>query len=204
MPRTYKKLCRLCESEFTARSWDTKYCGAACRSSAFKSGFADYAGGATECKHCGGTFTKKHLRHAYCATPCKDAAARARGGVPTEQQYARVSGNWRRYLQRLCMPSARRALTADILYKILERQDFKCALTGVSMTCRLVKGTRTWTNASIDRILPGAPYTEDNIRMTCVRINTLRSNMSDSEFISWCRLVVQHSEVQDAKKPPQV
>ena len=201
MPRTYKKVCRLCSSDFLTGSWDTKYCGVGCRTEAFKTGFADYACGTANCKHCNAEFDKKHLRHAYCTQDCKSAAETLRGGQPTERQYLRVSGNWMRYLQRLCMPASRKGLTAEMLYSILEAQDFKCALTGLPLTCTLVKGMRTWTNVSIDRIIPGAPYTKDNIRLTCIRINTLRSTMSDEEFVQWCRLVVQHSEAKHATQP---
>jgi hypothetical protein len=196
--RVYTKTCRLCNSEFSTGSWDKKYCSKECKAHAFSTGFADYDCGRALCAHCGSEFKKKHLRHAYCSDTCKSAAAKARGGVPTEQQYARLSGNWRKYLNRLCTPALRSQLTTDDLLQVLEVQNYMCALTGVPLTCVLVKGARTWTNASIDRIVAGGPYTPSNIRLTCVRINILRGNMTDGEFVHWCKLVVNHMENDDA------
>ena len=200
MPRTYGCSCKLCGAAFVSGTWGAKYCSKTCRTSAFSTGHADYNCGDVQCRHCGATFAKKHLRHAYCTPACKTAATRARRLGDTAEQYARISGNWRRYFLRLCSQKRRDELTPELLQAVLERQQGLCALTGVPLTCDLKKGERTWTNASIDRIVPGGPYIADNIRLTCARINILRGNMADAEFLSWCQLVLTWSH-KDATKP---
>ena len=204
MPRTYTKVCKLCNAQFLTGCWDKKYCTRECKLSAFTTGFADYDCGYARCKHCGVEFKKKHLRHVYCSDSCKATYTREHRKVPTEQQYHRVSGDWRKYFARLCAPAKREALTPDLLLSVLAAQGGRCALTGVELTCILKKGERTWTNASIDRIIPGAPYTLDNIRLICARINVLRGNMQDIEFVHWCRLVVTHYEDFHAEKPQAI
>ena len=78
-----------------------------------------------------------------------------------------------------------------MLVKLLNDQEGKCALTGVQLTCILEKGNITHTNASIDRIEAGGPYILENIRLTCARVNVMRSNMSDEELLYWCKLLIQ-------------
>ena len=84
-------------------------------------------------------------------------------------------------------------MTKHDCVRILEKQNYKCALTGVDLTCLLIKGTITKTNASIDRIDPKGLYTEDNVQLVCAAINKLRIDMEVSEFIEWCEKVANHA-----------
>jgi hypothetical protein len=62
-------------------------------------------------------------------------------------------------------------------------------MTGQPMTCELIRGERVWTNASIDRIIPGGLYVLENIQLVCTAINLWRSNQPLGEFIEWCQMV---------------
>ncbi len=114
----------------------------------------------------------------------------------TEGQYSRISNNWRRYMSRLLYSSGtkRTGLTVEILLNLLEKQNYKCALSGVDLTCLLTKGQKCLTNASVDRIIPGGPYTETNIQLVCVAVNRWRADLPQSEFIRWCKLITKHQE----------
>ena len=196
--RTYTKTCKLCSVSFLSQTWNKKYCTKECKLTAFATGFADYDCGFTNCLQCKVEFHKKTYRHKYCSQGCKVQYEQIHGLVPTDVQYAKISGDWHRYLLRLCTKATRSALTPGILKDILDAQGGKCALTGVSLTCLLQRGTRTSTNASVDRIVPGGPYEKDNIRLVCARINILRGNMTDSEFLYWCKLVTVNLEPKHA------
>jgi hypothetical protein len=147
------------------------------------------------CLVCGTGFERKSNNHVYCCKACKRTAARNTGGAETtERQYALISGNWEKYFGRLCT----RAFRRDLLSKqdciaLLEKQGYKCALTGVELTCILEKGTVCKTNASIDRIDPKGPYTKDNVQLVCAAINKLRVDMSVDDFINWCKKVSDHA-----------
>ena len=147
------------------------------------------------CLVCGTDFVKRSSNHVYCCKGCKRTVARNAGGAETtERQYALISGNWEKYFGRLCT----RAFRRDLLSKqdcvaLLEVQDYKCALTGVELTCILEKGTVCKTNASIDRIDPKGPYTRDNVQLVCAAINKLRVDMSVDDFINWCKKVSDHA-----------
>lgn len=83
-------------------------------------------------------------------------------------------------------------MTVKDLNLILEKQNGLCALTGVPLTCTLELGKISNTNASIDRIIPGAKgggYVVDNIRLVCSIVNKMRGTLTDEEFLYWCKMI---------------
>jgi hypothetical protein len=72
---------------------------------------------------------------------------------------------------------------------LLKEQNGMCALTAVPLTFTRGEG-KILTNASLDRIIAGGPYTKDNVRLTCVIVNLMRLDNSDEEFKYWCRKVL--------------
>ena len=132
--------------------------------------------------------------HKFCSDPCRGKWKYITGEQSTENQYRKISGNWARYCARLLYYGGRKRdkLTRQILLDKLEAQDYKCALTGVSLTCDLILGEDSLTNASVDRIVAGGPYTADNIQMVCKAVNQWRGAIPIDEFVEWCRRVVDH------------
>jgi hypothetical protein len=96
---------------------------------------------------------------------------------------------WRFYLSSLA--SSRSNISTEQLWKLLLRQNYLCALTGVRMTCVRIRYERTWTNASIDRIIPGVEYHIGNVQLVCVKANIIKSNMPLDEFIARCHFAVR-------------
>lgn len=148
------------------------------------------------CAVCGVEFLPKSRSHKFCGAQCKGKWQYVTGQYSTENQYAAISGSWRRYLARLLYVSGRKRehLTLDMLLNKVQDQEYRCALSGVPMTCNLQKGIRFHTNASVDRIVAGGPYTEDNIQLVCKAVNSWRASLSVAEFVDWCRKVVNHYE----------
>lgn len=146
------------------------------------------------CAVCGTEFTPKSGVHKFCSGVCKGKWPYITGINSTENQYRKISGNWDRYCARLLYFGGRKRdkLTKDILLRKLQEQDFKCALSGVTLTCELTNGVTYRTNASVDRIVAGGTYTEDNIQMVCKSLNHWRADTPVDEFVEWCRKVVQH------------
>lgn len=146
------------------------------------------------CVTCANTFTPKVGTQRYCCVVCKRKAYREHGPETTERQYALISGNWSKYFSRLCQRSFRRDnLTKADCIALLEKQEYKCALTGVELTCMLEKGTVCKTNASIDRIDPKGPYAKENVQLVCAVINKFRINTPLDEFIDWCKKVSKYA-----------
>lgn len=140
------------------------------------------------CEHCETPIIGKRNHAKYCSDSC-----RALSKQTTEGQYKRISGNWELYVNRLIWAGGkkRKSLTPEMVLSILEAQDYKCALTGVELTCLLEKGKDFPTNVSIDRIEAGGPYIPDNIQLVCKAVNKFRSNLPLDEFIWWCNKVVE-------------
>lgn len=147
------------------------------------------------CPVCNTIFTPTNGNQKFCGIPCKRKSYQAKGGVEsTERQYQLISGNWEKYFGRLCLKSFRRNLLSKYdCMELLKAQNYKCALSGVEMTCILEKGNVCKTNASIDRIDPKGEYTKDNIQLVCVALNKLRVDMSIEEFKNWCRKVANYA-----------
>lgn len=146
------------------------------------------------CEVCGTEFTPKSGVHKFCSEQCKGKWKYISGVMTTETQYQAISGNWRRYFARLCCRSHNRTeLTIDDLLDILDRQEGRCAISGVELTCKLEKGRKFKTNASIDRIEAGGPYIKDNIQLVCSAVNSWRSDTDLNEFIWWCKKVTEYN-----------
>jgi hypothetical protein len=76
---------------------------------------------------------------------------------------------------------------------LLEKQEYKCALTGIPLTCRLKLGEKTKTNASLDRINPKGSYHPSNVQLVCVAVNSFRVDISIKDFQYWCRKVAEYA-----------
>ena len=141
-------------------------------------------------------FIPKSGIHKFCSETCKGKWKYLSGKLTTESQYKEIAGNWKRYVSRLLYYGGRKRdlLSQDILLKKLEEQDYKCALSGVPLTCNLEKGIKFPTNISVDRIIPGGPYAENNIQLVCRALNSWRADLSLSDYIEWCRKVVEHQD----------
>lgn len=136
--------------------------------------------------------------HKFCSETCKGKWKYIIGTESTENQYKKISGNWKRYFQRLCNRSRnRQELSLEDCLELLEKQNKKCAISGVELTCTLEKGKRFKTNASLDRINAGGSYTKDNVQLVCSAVNSWRADTDLAEFIWWCKQVTQWQESQE-------
>ena len=146
-----------------------------------------------ECELCKNPFYPKSGFQKWCSVECKGKWKYVSGQVTTESQYAKISGNWKRYLNRLVNAKGRKddGLTIKILMDKLKEQNKKCALSGEEMTCLLEKGKKFPMNASIDRIEAGGPYSPDNTRLVCSMLNKWRSDQDTDKFIEMCHKVAQ-------------
>lgn len=148
-----------------------------------------------KCAVCEAEFVPRSGVHKFCSEQCKGKWKYITGAGNTEAQYGNISGNWQRYYCRLRSRSpARSHLSIGDLLSLHEKQGGRCALSGAELTCTLIKGERCWSNASIDRVVAGGPYTLDNIHLVCVGINTWRGVLPVEDFIRWCTLVAEHNK----------
>lgn len=129
------------------------------------------------CRTCGVEYQRKTNNQKYCSASCK----------------ARFVDSIESYLKRLLSKKERSLLSLDGIVKLIEQNDFRCALTGLRMNYKTGGGTggASPLNVSIDRIDPIGGYVMSNIRIVCVGINSLRKNMTDEQLLMFCKGVVE-------------
>ena len=101
------------------------------------------------------------------------------------------------YIGQLREGAKRRNLTWEVtpeyLWKLFEKQNFKCALTGDTLNLsRTIDNKSKTQTASLDRIDNSKGYVEGNVRWIHKVINQMRSNRTDEELMMWCSKVVNY------------
>lgn len=82
-------------------------------------------------------------------------------------------------------------------WKLLERQDFKCALTGLDISIKHIQSRRKQEcTASLDRIDSSQGYLPNNVQWVHKTINRMKWDLNQSDFISFCSLVAEYNNVQ--------
>ncbi len=83
-------------------------------------------------------------------------------------------------------------LTKNKLLEILEKQNYKCALSNLKIQIgRYYKNIET--TASIDRIDSSKGYTINNIQWVHKDINKLKNIFNQTKFIQYCKLVAKNN-----------
>ena len=87
-------------------------------------------------------------------------------------------------------------ITIEYLQELLEKQEYKCALTGLSIRCtrNVNKHSDSYEEqtASIDRIDNTKGYIIDNIQWIHKDINNMKQALKEEIFIKYCNLVTKH------------
>jgi hypothetical protein len=74
----------------------------------------------------------------------------------------------------------------------LAKQDYRCALTGLTFYC--TKGSFGPSRPSFDRLRPGGPYTARNIRVIMLGVNSLRGTGTDADMYLIARALVANAK----------
>lgn len=92
-------------------------------------------------------------------------------------------------------------LSEEYLWDLFQQQSGKCALSGTEIvltTKRTKHGKmdRSILTASLDRIDSTIGYVEGNVQWLHKTVNIMKQSLLDSEFISWCILIVNHANLE--------
>jgi hypothetical protein len=83
-------------------------------------------------------------------------------------------------------------LTIEYLYDLFLKQNRKCKISGIDIKFRKLGEPKDFTTASLDRIDSSKPYIENNVQWLHKRVNVMKSNLSDEEFINICKTIAKH------------
>jgi 5-methylcytosine-specific restriction endonuclease McrA len=88
-------------------------------------------------------------------------------------------------------PKAERATASDLM-ELLKKQNYKCALTGVSLTPK---------NANLDHIFPrsqGGSDLPSNLQWILDDINKMKGSLDQNTFVELCGMVWRHTHPPSA------
>jgi len=85
-------------------------------------------------------------------------------------------------------------LSGKYLWNLFLKQNRRCALSGIEIVFPKAWGAKSKTRitASLDRVDSNKGYVIGNVQWVHKQINTMKMNMSDSEFINLCRMVTKN------------
>jgi hypothetical protein len=193
-----RKTCLICGIDYyTYKAKTQKYCSPICNSKRkyknkeHKSRTPSFN---INCSIC----NKPYMAFKRTQKTCGSNECRRINGLKTN--YKLLHNNWPKYLKSLCRgrkdPNLTKHFDEVFLLELLKKQEYKCAISGEVLTCIAELNTDQskkrrihQTNASIDRIIPGIPYTKDNVQLVCLTINIARQNLGVKDFIEWCHKV---------------
>lgn len=147
------------------------------------------------CAACGTKFQPKLSKSVTCSKSCYGKWRTLSNSNDAQANYERISGDWEKYFARLLTIKGRAStLTAGYLVELLNEQNRRCALTGKELTCKLKRGRRYWTNASLDRLDGSKGYLPGNIQLVALAVNLSRGGLTVDEYVKWCKLVTKYQE----------
>ena len=118
----------------------------------------------------------------------------------TQRAISGISSSYENFLRNLCSKSkssVTRGLRGFVTYEITpedvialwEKQDGRCAISGVYLTHHIDGSGKKEYNASIDRICGDKGYTIHNIQLVCYRINIMKHTLSEDMFYWWVKTI---------------
>jgi hypothetical protein len=81
-------------------------------------------------------------------------------------------------------------ITQAEAWAIINKQGWKCALTGILFT---PGGTRSDTQPSMDRINSSIGYEPNNVQFVTLRVNYCKRELSDPAFVQLCKQVAAYN-----------
>lgn len=84
-------------------------------------------------------------------------------------------------------------VTPEYLYNLIEKQNFKCKLSGVDIELdKYFHKKDNFHSASLDRIYNNLGYVEGNVQWVHKDINIMKNKYDEKYFIEMCRKIAQN------------
>ena len=79
------------------------------------------------------------------------------------------------------------------IYEIWNKQNGKCAISGIDMTINTYNG-KISTNVSVDRINSSLGYIKSNIQLVCSTVNMMKGSLNMDEFLFFCNEILNNNK----------
>ena len=80
----------------------------------------------------------------------------------------------------------------DMEDKYLEQDGF-CAISGIKLRISACRKKAKESTASLDRIDSSQPYIKNNIQWVHKRVQQMKWNINQDEFIEWCKIIAKNN-----------
>ena len=87
-------------------------------------------------------------------------------------------------------------ITFESVMRILERQHFRCAVTGLRFRWGEVPRGPGRRSPSIDRIKPNGAYAPNNVRVVAYFVNVMRGRGTDAEMEKLAEIIVERARAR--------
>lgn len=184
--RDVSKICEVCGVQLKLNnSRDIvrkKYCSESCKGKSIR---GNVVFGEKYCSECGKQFIPMWFGQYCCSTECNSAKQ-------LKSSYKMMNGNPEKYFKHALYKRGREALSVEFMLDLLNKQGGRCAISGKKLTfIKIPNSGRTNTNASIDQIVAGGGYTEDNVQIVCDVVNRMKTDMTMDELRYWCAAILE-------------
>ena len=93
--------------------------------------------------------------------------------------------------------ASRRNMIFDITIQDMEdkylEQDGFCAISGIKLRISACRKKAKESTASLDRIDSSQPYIKNNIQWVHKRVQQMKWNINQDEFIEWCKIIAKNN-----------
>lgn len=110
----------------------------------------------------------------------------------------KIKNNYLSILLSGCRSNARKRnrefnISKQFILNLLEKQENKCYYSGDELSMK----PRLYNTLSIDRVNSSKGYTEDNVVLCCQKINVIKNDLSDLEFINLCNKIAEYWNIKN-------
>jgi cytidyltransferase-like protein len=85
-------------------------------------------------------------------------------------------------------------ITIEYIWDLLEKQNRKCALSGLDLKFSRTRKDKSLQTCSLDRKDNKKGYIEGNVQWVHKRVNLMKNVMSDKDFIYFCHVVAEKNK----------
>lgn len=157
---------------------------------------------------CGGESMIPYIALRYKNTKSCGCIHRARGPAHKDWKgYGEISGDYYTTYKRQARGGGKSnrtpkefSITIEYLWNLFLKQERRCAITGVELTFDHLgdrkdhkKAETSLVTASLDRIDSSKGYIEGNVQWVHKKVNLMKNDLSQKEFIDWCKKVAENN-----------
>lgn len=85
------------------------------------------------------------------------------------------------------------SISIEYIWSLFEKQNRKCALSGIDLCFRPSCALSTNQTASLDRIDSSKGYVEGNVQWIHKDINWMKNDFKQEDFINYCKLIARNN-----------